>query len=208
MKDPKAIERMGVTELDVKGALKNFDTYLDISESDLNKIYRIAEANSKERNNTSPLCRDLMSQDLITVTPNTDLDKAWKLLEKHKIKIIPVIDDEQHVQGIVSLIDFFKPLGISPANMSPDYNTRIGIINRLGKLARGASTKTGSVKDIMTQNVLTVREDQHLLAIMPRVCETELHQIPVINDQQRLVGIITASDLLAGLYSHRKIHSE
>ncbi|MFT7186001.1 MAG: CBS domain-containing membrane protein [Pseudohongiellaceae bacterium] len=69
------------------------DTYLDIPESDLNKIYRIAEANSKQRNSISPLCRDLMSRDLVTIKPNTALDKAWKLLEKHKIKAIPVVDE-------------------------------------------------------------------------------------------------------------------
>lgn len=206
--DPKAIERMGVSEMDVRGALDNFDTYLDISESDLNKIYRIAEANSKERNNISPLCSDLMSRDLITVKPNTALDKAWKLLEKHKIKAIPVVDEERRVKGIVTLIDFFKPLGIRPTSIALDYKSRSGIVSRLGKLIRGTSKNSGLVQDIMTRNVLSVPEDQHLLGIMPRICETELHHIPVVDEQQRLVGIITASDLLAGLYSYGKSYNE
>jgi CBS domain-containing membrane protein len=106
------------------------------------------------------------------------------------------------LKGIVTLIDFLKPLGISPSNMAPDYNSESGIISRLGQLARGPSKKSGLVQDIMTQNVLSVRADQHVLGIMPRICETELHHIPVVDEQQRLVGIITASDLLAALYTY------
>ena len=52
----------------------------------------------------------------------------------------------------------------------------------------------------MTANVFTARTDQHLLELMPQVCVTELHHIPVVDDQQKLVGIITSSDLLAALY--------
>lgn len=202
--DKKAILRMGVSELDVKGALKHFDTYLDISENDLNAIYRMAEANSKQRNGFSPFCKDLMSRDLVFVKPNTSQDRAWKLLEKHKIKAIPVVDERQRLKGIVTMIDFLKPSGIRSVNMGLTQSVRGGAINRLRQMALGNTKNNIFVKDIMTQNVISVRKDERLVDIIPRVCETELHHLPVVDHDLRLVGIITASELISALYKYRE----
>ncbi|MFV1872125.1 MAG: HPP family protein [Oleiphilus sp.] len=202
--DDKAIERAGVSELDVRGALNQFDTYLDISENDLNKIYRIAEANSRQRDRLSPFCRDLMSRDLVTVKPNTSQARAWKLLEKHKLKVIPVVDGRQRLKGIVTLVDFLKLSGIRPVNMEAAKSARGRAINRLRQMTLGTGKTNILVKDIMSQNALTARKDQRLLELIPEVCDAELHHLPVVDDQHRLVGIITATDLLAALYQYGK----
>ena len=199
LKDPKASERLGVTEADVAAALRDVDAYLDVSEEDLNQVYRMAEAKARERHRMSPFCGDLMSRDLIVVRPETHQETAWQLLEKHKIKALPVVDEHHRVKGIVTLIDFLKPLGVRPQPVAAPSRRRSGVLKNLKRLS-GKRDTDQVVAEIMTANVFTARMDQHLLELMPQVCVTELHHIPVVDDQQKLVGIITSSDLLAALY--------
>lgn len=199
LKDPKASERLGVTEADVAAALRDVDAYLDVSEEDLNQVYRMAEAKARERHRMSPYCGDLMSRDLIVVRPETHQETAWQLLEKHKIKALPVVDEHHRVKGIVTLIDFLKPLGVRPQPVAAPSRRRSGVLKNLKRLS-GTRATDQVVAEIMTANVFTARTDQHLLELMPQVCVTELHHIPVVDDQQKLVGIITSSDLLAALY--------
>ncbi len=199
LKDPKASERLGVTEADVAAALQDVDAYLDVSEEDLNQVYRMAEAKARERHRMSPYCGDLMSRDLIVVRPETHQETAWQLLEKHKIKALPVVDEHHRVKGIVTLIDFLKPLGVRPQPVAAPSRRRSGVLKNLKRLS-GTRATDQVVAEIMTANVFTARMDQHLLELMPQVCVTELHHIPVVDDQQKLVGIITSSDLLAALY--------
>lgn len=199
--DPKSSERLGVTESDIAAALRQIDAYLDVSEDDLNQVYRLAQANARERYQRSPYCRDLMSRDLVTVTPQTDQERAWHLLEKHKIKALPVVDEQQQVVGIVTLIDFLKPLGVRPRHMAAPIKNRQGVLQHIKQLSRKGS-RGGLVAEIMTREVLTARENQHLLELMPRVCSSELHHLPVLDDNQKLAGMITTSDLLAALYAY------
>lgn len=199
LKDPKASERLGVTEADVAAALRDVDAYLDVSEEDLNQVYRMAEAKARERHRISPYCSDLMSRDLIVVRPETHQETAWQLLEKHKIKALPVVDEHHRVKGIVTLIDFLKPLGVRPQPVVAPSRWRSGVLKNLKRFS-GTCATDHVVAEIMTANVFTARTDQHLLELMPQVCVTELHHIPVVDDQQKLVGIITSSDLLAALY--------
>lgn len=51
---------------------------------------------------------DVMSKDVITVTPLTPLQDAASLLIKHKIGGLPVLDAERHVVGVITETDIFK----------------------------------------------------------------------------------------------------
>jgi CBS domain-containing membrane protein len=43
----------------------------------------------------------------------------------------------------------------------------------------------------------------HIVELMPLFSEYELHHIPIVDDERRLVGIVSSSDLVAGLYHGR-----
>ena len=199
LRNPLPLERTGVNQADVAQALEQFDGFLDISEGDLNKIYRMAQANAQKHYLANIYCRDLMSQDLVTIEPECTLERVWSLLQKHKIKAIPVVNETNNVVGIVTLIDFFKPLGIRPSGMS-DYKRNLFSGGSIIRNLSFFSSSAGTVAEIMSRNVLTVEQNLHLLEIMPTLCDTELHHIPVIDDNECLVGMLTASDLLAALF--------
>lgn len=56
--------------------------------------------NPAERN-----VEDCMSDDLITCKAGDNLEKVVALMQRHQVRRIPVVDDENHIEGIVSLAD-------------------------------------------------------------------------------------------------------
>jgi CBS domain-containing membrane protein len=52
----------------------------------------------------------------------------------------------------------------------------------------------------MTRTVQTVRADQALLDLVPMLSDAGLHHLPVVDAGGKLVGMITQSDLIAGLH--------
>jgi CBS domain-containing protein len=49
-----------------------------------------------------PVVKDFMTPDPITISPTDSLETVIKLLEEHRISGLPVVDDENHVVGIIS----------------------------------------------------------------------------------------------------------
>ena len=64
----------------------------------------------------------------------------------------------------------------------------------------GKQAKKPLVEDVMTSNIQTVRDDQPLLDLVPMLSDLGFHQLPVVDVGGQLVGIITQSDVIAGLY--------
>jgi len=57
-----------------------------------------------------------------------------------------------------------------------------------------------SVAELMRRQVVTTREEQNIVALVPLLADLGLHHIPVVNPQQQLTGMISQSDLIAALY--------
>ncbi len=47
----------------------------------------------------------IMSKNIITISPDASLDEALKLMKENKIKRLPVIDDKKRLSGIISMTD-------------------------------------------------------------------------------------------------------
>lgn len=60
--------------------------------------------------------------------------------------------------------------------------------------------KVEVVGQIMTKGVLLAREDMHIVALIELLSDKGLHHIPIINAEKRLTGMVTQSDLIAGLF--------
>ncbi|MNI95486.1 CBS domain protein [compost metagenome] len=58
------------------------------------------------------------------------------------------------------------------------------------------------VGQIMTTEVMTADANQSILDLVPLMSDSELHQVPVIDERGRLVGMISQTDMIAALYEH------
>ncbi len=122
--------------------------------------------------------RNWMTERLITITSQTTLPEAQRLMTEHKIRRLPVMDGDKLV-GIVTLGDIreAKP---SDATTLSKYELNY-LIDRL------------TAKDFMTSNPITVDPDDTLGEAARRMVEHRVGGLPVVH-RDKLVGIITETD--------------
>jgi CBS domain-containing membrane protein len=191
---------LGINKDDLQQALKEMDVFLDISKSDLDRVYRRAGMASYRRRMGELTCDDIMSRDLVTVEFGTELEEVWAQLRFHKIKSIPVLDRARRVIGIISLVDILKR-----ANLKTYETFEDKLIKFIRRTPGVTSDKAEVAGQVMATPVFTVREDAHILELVPLLSDKGLHQVPVVNSEDRLVGMVTQSDLIAALY-HSGVH--
>jgi CBS domain-containing membrane protein len=112
-----------------------------------------------------------------------------------RIKALPVVDKARRVIGIITTADFMRL-----ANL----DRRDGLAERLRSAIRSAQTthsdKPEAVGQIMTRQVRVASDSQPVTELVSLFSREGHHHIPVIDKDQRLIGIITQSDLVRSLY--------
>lgn len=194
--DPSSLDRLIVSHADVHNALIQMNTYLDVSEEDLNTVYKMAEMQTYRRKMGEITCADIMSRDLVTAEYGTELEEAWAQLRFHKIKAIPVVDRARRVIGIITLVDFLKR-----ANLKTYESFEEKLMKFIKRTPGMASSKPEVVGQIMVSPVYTANEDTHIVELVPLLSDKGLHHIPIVNAERRLIGMVTQSDLIAALYA-------
>lgn len=183
------------TPEDLDAALAHYNQVLDVSRDDLETLLHHAEAEAYRRNFGHLRCGDIMSREPVTAAFGTELQEAWALMRRRRIKALPVVDRARRIVGIVTTADFMRQI---------DLDVHHGIGEQLRALVRrvGAvhSTKPEVVGQIMTRQVRVVSEQRPALDLVPLFTEDGHHHIPVIDAERRLVGIITQSDLVRALH--------
>jgi acetoin utilization protein AcuB len=127
------------------------------------------------------LVQDRMSKPAMTVTPETPFQEALKLMETKKIRRLPVVDVASHLVGIVSERDLLH------ASPSPATSLSVWELNYLlWRLTVG---------DIMTEKVVTVTPESPLVEAARLMVEKKIGGLPVVNESNRVVGVITETDI-------------
>jgi CBS domain-containing membrane protein len=197
-KDVVPTARLGFTSEDLDAVLKHYDQVLDVSRDDLEEIFIETEMHAYRRRFGVITCADIMSKDVITLEYSTELEVAWKLMRQHQVHALPVLNMVRRVIGIVSQSDFLKHRELD------DYRTMAEKFRHfISRTRHTHSDKPEAVGQIMTQHVRTARDTTPIIELVPLMANTGLHHIPVVNDENRFVGIVTQSDLVAALYESR-----
>ncbi len=195
-KDASPLARLGISRKDLESSMKEYGAFLNITEKDMAEVYGLAQQKSYHRKFGEIRCKDIMSKDVISVVKGTGLEEAWAILRLHKIKLLPVIDENNKILGILSLVDYLKR-----ANLK-NYD---GFSERLTRFVRQDQNMMGSkpsrVGQIMATPVFSVDQNELIASLVPLLSDKGLHHIPVTDEEQSLVGIVTQSDLIAALYS-------
>ena len=183
--------KIELTEDDLREALKEFGGYIDITESDLKKLYEIAVKISRERCIHSWLAREIMTRDVITVKEDTDIYEVGRLLLKHKISGVPVVDNENRVVGIITEADLLTMAGIPRGHIFNDVVMKY-VLNKPAPQHRAGK----KVKDIMSTHVITVSPDTTVKKIATIMDKKGIKRVPVVDDENRLVGIVSRGDII------------
>lgn len=196
--DTKTIDRIGFKPEDLDAVLKQYNQVIDISRIDLETLFLQTEMHAYRRRFGEITCRDVMSRDVISVEFATPLGDAWNLLRIHRIKALPVVGRGGHVIGIVTLIDFMKHANLDVLDTFEDK-----LRNLLRRTNVTHSDKPEVVGQIMSKPARTAAHDMHIVDLVPMLSDQGLHHVPVVDDESRLIGILTQSDLISALYRGR-----
>ena len=179
---------------DFDAALARYNQVLDVSRDDLEALLQQAEVNAYQRLFGDVRCADIMSRTLITVQFGTALEEAWALMRKHRVKALPVVDRVGRIAGIVTRADFLRHANVGSHD---------GLGDRVRELVRNAGTvvsnKPEVVGQIMTRRVRVAREDRKVIDLLASFSNDGHHHLPVVDHDNKLVGVITQSDFVRAL---------
>lgn len=187
----KQTEGSHFTDADLNAALAHYNQVLDISRADLEGLLHLAGRAAFQRTLGDLRCADVMSKPVFSVAADVTLKDAWSLMHEHNIKALPVIHEDQRVIGIISNADFVR----NASQQMPDPQS---LGQRLKSLVLGKpkQQEAKTVQDLMAQDVQTAQATQRVMELVPLFSSAGHHHLPVIDAQERLVGIITQTDLI------------
>jgi CBS domain-containing membrane protein len=190
--------QIGFVEQDFSQAIKDSDIFVNMTYSELSILLTQVEKNAFKRIKGRLLCADIMVQEVMSVEYGTELEEAWGIMRKHHLKAMPVIDKARRVIGIITWNDFFKGIDLAAYDSFQD-NFR-HFIRRTPNMS---ATKPEAVGLIMTPSVTTLLDTTHIADLIPLMSTLGHRQIPVVNNEQRLVGMVYQANLIAALYNEQ-----
>lgn len=143
--------------------------------------------------------KDIMKKDVITVSHETEIVHAAKILLENHINGVPVVDDKGKLAGILCQSDIIaqqKKLPIPSLFSFLDGFISLSSMKNLEKeVQKIAATK---VSQAMTLNPVTVKPDTLMEVVAALMVDNNFHTLPVV-DEGKLVGIVGKEDVLRTL---------
>ncbi|OCO98443.1 MULTISPECIES: HPP family protein [unclassified Ensifer] len=192
--DPAPSHRLGIVPEDLQAVLAQYGEVVDVSPEELDALIHQAQIRAFNRRSGEITCAEIMSRDVATATPETSLRQAWQTLLKQHIKALPVVTEKDGLVGIVTQTDFMKHAMLTP---------QAGLRQRLGNVVGLGPKSPRLVSDIMTRRVQSALPETMIAKLVPPMADMGLHHMPVVDANNRLVGIVTQSDLIAALFQRR-----
>jgi CBS domain-containing protein/mannitol/fructose-specific phosphotransferase system IIA component (Ntr-type) len=128
--------------------------------------------------------RDVMTPRVYRVSPDAPVREVLDLVAQHRLRAVPVVDEDRGVLGMVTdrdLLRFFLPVVQKTTGETP------------------ASLKDTKVREVMARSVICVSEDQALAEVMSIMVTKDLERLPVVSEG-RLTGFLTRGDILRKLF--------
>ena len=190
--------QIGFSEQDFSAAIKDSDTFVNMTHSDLSTLLTRVEKNAFKRIKGNLSCADIMLKEVMTVEFGTEVEEAWGIMHQHHLKAMPVVDAANRVIGIITWNDFFKSLNLTAYDSFQDKFRQF--IQRTPEMS---ASKPEAVGLIMTTSVTTLPEKTHIADLIPLMSTFGHRQIPIVNKKQRLIGMVYQANLIAALYNEQ-----
>jgi CBS-domain-containing membrane protein len=128
------------------------------------------------------IASDYMTRDVTTVTRDTTIRELGWMFKQNDHNGYPVQEASQ-VVGFVTKFDYLACFEFTPARMVPHYDE---LMKR-------------TVADVMTPEFIYVRSDTKMTRVLQLMVHHHLRSMPIIDDNQRLAGMISREDVIRAL---------
>ena len=119
--------------------------------------------------------KDIMTSDPVSVTPETRLHEAARMMKQHNVGIIPVVEREGSKQLVGVITD-------------RDIAVRC--------VAEGHDSSKCPVREAMSTDVQTARADDDVDSVMRLMGKEQVRRIPIVDERGGLVGIVAQADIV------------
>ncbi len=150
------------------------------------------------------LVKEVMTTDVITVSIGDSVETCAKLLQEHNISGLPVLDEAGRVAGVVTEGDLIRRASRVKA---PGYLEILGGLIYLGspkkfveELQRAMSLEAGQ---LMSKNVFFISPEDTVEKAATLMVEKRISRLPVVDEQQKLIGIVSRRDIMSSLYNNK-----
>lgn len=182
---------LGLSAEDLANVLGRFNLSANIGAEDFGRVLAAAEAEAAQRHFDGLTCAEVMSHDVVSVTPQAPLGHVADLFRLHRFKTLPVVGDDGELCGIITQNDLIQRAR-GEALLRQDRFAS-ALLGMLGTMRGGLVAR-----DIMTADVRTVVPRDGIGVLVQFLADGGVQAAPVVADG-RLAGIVTRSDLLAVL---------
>jgi predicted transcriptional regulator len=149
--------------------------------------------------NRAPHVKDLMSAHIMTVADDMTTGDLARYLVEHEISGAPVVDDQGHLVGVVSMTDIGRnvaePAETGPSGASGFYGDDASDLTLEDLGQRYVEERAVLVRDVMTAAVRQVQVTASVADVARLMVEQHIHRV-VVTQGKEPVGIITSMDLL------------
>jgi CBS-domain-containing membrane protein len=131
------------------------------------------------------LVKDVMTSPATTVGPDTSIKEALTLLDEHAITALPVVTGDARIIGVVSEADLIRD------GIQADFRQHLAFAP--------PETRTlppHTVGEVMNAHPVTVSPDTDLLEATDLMTTTTVKSLPVVDDHQRVVGVVSRRDVV------------
>jgi CBS domain-containing protein len=158
----------------------------------------LADACRNIRQEASMLAGEVMSPGVLTVSLDASIYDAAELMVSAEVSALPVTDSRGHLAGIVSEADLMRrtEIGTEPHK---GWLARV-FADGLGAAAEYVTLHSRRVRDVMTKDVVMVREDAPLAEVADLMAKHKIKRVPVVR-ANKVVGILSRANLVRALLS-------
>ena len=144
------------------------------------------------------LVRDWMSTHVVSLHSGSSVHEAIETMVENRVSALPIIDRENHCVGIITstdLVDIAHDIDDDLVNTDPlDDASRRRLVEHLT-----GTVGHEPVSSFMSENVTTINETLTLKEAARVMVKDQVHHLPIVNERDELVGILSSMDILAGL---------
>ncbi len=127
------------------------------------------------------------------VKSTDNLLKAKIMMEEGAFHHIPVIDEELNVIGMITQSDINLLMDWTYKNLVNNGSTEVDVKS-------GILLKSMLAKEYCSKNIISVKASDNIMRVVELFRENRFHCLPVLDDSERLIGIITTYDLMIAAF--------
>jgi CBS domain-containing protein len=128
----------------------------------------------------APTVEEVMSKNVVTCSPEDDVDNIWRLMQTRSLGGLPVVKNNNKLVGIVTQKDL-----IQSGALLPTFESKKGRF-------RGSS----KISSVMNTQVIAVEHSIKVIRVAKIMVSKDIGRVPVIDKEGKLVGIVDREDVV------------